>query len=812
MNPALRAPGRGAPPLLAVGLVSAAAVAAQIVLLRLFSIVQWHHYAYLVISLALLGYGAAGTFVTLAQRRLVRRPARSISLAMAAFGASCVPVFLLAQEVTFNPEEMLWRPVLAVRLTAIYLLLAVPFFFAATAIALSLRIWPARAGRIYAADLTGAGAGGLLALVSLSRLQPLAGLALAGLSGLAAAALVAVTRGGRRPGFAGLALIGIGLLAASSALLLDVRPSPYKDLSQALLAAGAHVELERPGALGTVSVVASPRVPPRYAPGLSLRAPAGPPDQKAVFVNGDALGALTRGGPQSGAFTRWLPTALPWHLAAAERVFVADAGTGLPVLQALAHGATDVQAADARAGLVEVAARDYAAWTGGLYDRPGVAVRAVDPRAYLARSRDRFELIVLPPAGALGGTGLMALAEDHLLTREQIPRLLQRLDDGGMLAAACWIDLPLRTCPRLAATLVSGLEAFGVAEPGLHLLGLRAWQLAVLVVSAEPWPADAVVRLRAFAEARAFDPVWYPGMPRIEANRINRMAEPYLHDAIAALAGTGGDAFIAEYPFDIRPVTDDRPFATSFLKLTSLGQLKQLAATGAVALIDAGPVLLLVALLQSLLIGAVLLLLPLAAFHRAGGQRLGANGVVYFAAIGMGFMLLEIALLHRLSVLLADPVRSAAVVIAGMLVAAGIGSSLSAKLATRLGPVRLIRVAALGIAAAVCALVWILPALTTAAAGWPLAGRMGLALVLIAPLALLLGIMLPTGLTRLAAGAGADAVPWAWAVNGFASVTGAVLATLVALTSGFSVCMVLALTCYAVAAAFPPGPVRGAAA
>jgi hypothetical protein len=809
---ALPARDRHVPPLPAIALVSAAAVAAQILLLRLFAIVQWHHYAYLVISLALLGYGAAGTFVTLAQRWLLRHPGRSMALAMAGFGISCVPVFLLAQQANFSPEEMLWRPVLALRLTVMYVLLAVPFFFAATAIALSLRIWPGRAGRIYAADLTGAGTGGLLALVSLAWLQPLAGLVLAGLTGLAAAALVAAGRGDRRPGPAEAVVLCLGLLAASSAFLVDVRPSPYKDLSQALLAAGARVELERPGALGTVSVVDSPVVPPRYAPGLSLLAPGGPPDQKAVFINGDVLGALSKDGPEGGVFTRWLPTALPWHLAPAGRVFIADPGAGLPVLQALAHGATDVRAADARAGLVEVVARDYGEWTGDLFRRPGVSVRPVDPRAFLARSRDPFDLIVLPPAGALGGTGLQALAEDHLLTREQIPRLLQHLGPGGMLAAACWIDLPARTCPRLAATLLAGLEAFGVTEPAAHLLGLRAWQLAVLVVSADPWPDDAVVRLKTFAEERAFDLVWYPGMQRIEANRINQMAAPYLFDAIAALAGPRRDAFLSEYPFDIRPVADDRPFATSFLKLTSFDELQQLAASGAVALIDAGPVLLLVALVQSLLAGAVLVLLPLATGRRSGGQRLGMRGALYFASIGLGFMLLEIALLHRLSLLLADPVRSAAIVIAGMLVTAGIGSSLSRPLAARLGSVRLIRLAVLGITAAVLVLVWVLPSLTAAAAGWPLPGRMVLALALVAPVALLLGVMLPTGLSRLAADTGGDAVPWAWAVNGCASVTGAVLATLVALTAGFSVCMLIALGCYAVAAGFPPGAVQETAA
>ena len=796
------------PPLAAVGVLSAAAVAVQILLLRLFAIIQWHHFAYLVISLALLGYGAAGTFVTLTQDRLAQRAGRHIAVAMAGFGLVCVPAFALAQLVSFNPEELLWRPILAGRLAALYILLSLPFFCAATAIALIFRTWPAEAGRIYAADLVGAGAGGLASLGLLSWLAPLTAVALAGMAALAAAVLAAARLGVAAPTRIAFAAGGAVLFVAAAAGLVEPRPSAYKDLSQALLADGARAELERPGPLGTLTVVDSPQVPPRIAPGLSLLAPGGPPMQKLAFINGDLAGPITRATPGGAEFTDWLPTAFPYRLRQVKRVLVADAGTGLDVMQAFALGNDEpeelqVDAVDARRHLLQAVAEDYRDWTGDLYGRPGVRVIATSPRAHLARAPRRYDLIVLPPAGALGGAGLKALSEDPLRTQQQVTRMLGRLQPGGMLAASCWVDLPVRSCLRLAATLIAGLEASGVRDPAGHLLAVRAWQLAVVVVSPEPWPASAADHLKAFAAARAFDPVWYPGMLRVEANRINRMAEPFLYDGIAALTGPDRDAFLENYAFDIRPVTEDRPFATSFLKLSSAGELRRLAASGALALVDAGPVLVAVALLQSLLIGVSLVLLPLSAARWRGRKALGGRGAAYFAAIGVAFMLLEIALLHRLSLLLADPVRSAAVVIAGLLVAAGAGSAATRALGARFGSLVTIRGAVAGIVALGLSLLVVITPVADAAAGWPLAGRVVLSLLLTAPIAVLMGMLLPGGLARLARDR-ADALPWAWAANGCASVTGAVLATLLTLAFGFTACVLVALGLYGVAALVPP--------
>ena len=183
------APAPGAGLGFALALVSAAALAYEILLTRLFSIVQWHHFAYMMISVALLGYGAAGTFVTVSRRRLEPRFAGVFAASAALFGVTAVACFLLAERVPFNALEFLWDPRQPWWLALTYLLLFVPFFFAALCVCLVFTRFAARAGRVYSFDILGAAAGCLGIVLALYAMAPLRALGTIGAAGLLAAAL-----------------------------------------------------------------------------------------------------------------------------------------------------------------------------------------------------------------------------------------------------------------------------------------------------------------------------------------------------------------------------------------------------------------------------------------------------------------------------------------------------------------------------------------------------------------------------------------------------------------------------------------------
>lgn len=797
-------------PWLAVGLLSGTALAYEVLLTRLFALVHWHHLAATIISLALLGYGASGTFLSLLQRHLVRWFAPVFVGNALLFGATLAGSFALAGRIPLDPLALAWEPAELLRLAAIFTLMTVPFFAVANCIGLALWRFRDRVHRIYAVDLAGAGVGalavvGLLALLPPDRLLVwLTGLALGG------AALAAFELRWRRLPVALLVCAGIGALA-----LFDpatVRPAAYKDLARALTALGATVEAVAPGPLGVTTVVHNERVPTRHAPGLALLSQALPPPQRALFVDGDAAGVLVQfDGRDPPAYLRDQISALPYGLLQRPRVLVLGAGGGEAVLQALAHGATAVQAVELHAELVALLRTRFREFTGALYDHPAVQVHAAEPRAFLARGAGSFDLIQLD-AGS-DPVGLAAQRERYDLTLEAFGDALGHLAPGGVLAVSGSTRAPPRLGLRLAATAIAALQRAGVAEPAAHLAMLRGWQYFTLLVSRDALSNDAIAAVRAFARQRGFDLVWLPGMQVAEANRFHRLAGPVYHDGVRALLGPDRDAFIANYPFRIEPATDDRPYALRFVRAASVAHWWGQAAGAGLGQLDWGYIVAVATLLLAVVAGALLILLPLLLAGRSGAAAGGWRWrtPLYFGLVGVAFLFVEIACIQRFQLFLGHPLYAIALVLAGFLLFAGLGSRASQRWPALRAATGL-RVA-IGLILAVVG--FYLAALPAVFAGLNALGAPARALagvLLLAPLAFAMGMPFPLGLSRLGAEA-PQLLPWAWGVNGCASVVSAVAAPLLAMEIGFNGVILTAAALYALTLAVmpraePPGPAR----
>ena len=325
----------------AVALLAAGILGYEILLARLLAIVHWHHFAYMIIAVALLGFGAAGSVVAVFQTSLLAHFRWAFGGAALGFGAGAPLAFALAQSLPFNALEIAWDRAQLGWLFALYLVLSLPFFSAALALALAFRAHAARAGALYRMDLIGAGLGALGMVFLLDALPLADALRVVGALGAAAGGLVLMTGSVRRLARGGALLAvcaGLALPAALPDDWLRPHPSPYKGLSLALTAPEARIVAERHGPLGWLAAVESPRVPFRHAPGLSLMAPAGPPEQIGLFTDGGAPSAITR----ADADLRYLEAetaALPYHLVEQPRVLVLGAGGGAEVLRALRHGA-----------------------------------------------------------------------------------------------------------------------------------------------------------------------------------------------------------------------------------------------------------------------------------------------------------------------------------------------------------------------------------------------------------------------------------------------------------------------------------------
>ncbi|HWP95139.1 MAG TPA: SAM-dependent methyltransferase [Gammaproteobacteria bacterium] len=783
----------GAPPVATIRLASfaaclaAAALAYEILLLRILAIAHWPHFVALVVSLALLGFGASGSFLAVSLPR-AKTPRLTLMARHAAACAIALPLATaLAARVPFNALELLWDPRQFGWFAVLFAVCTVPFFFAANALALALIEARAGAGRVYAADLAGSGFGAVLAL-ALLELCPLP-IAVSCLGVLAAIAALAVAGAPRRVTLGG----GLCLAAFAAASLAPIvsppQPSPYKAESRALAVLGAKKLGERYGPLGRLTAVASPRVPFRHAPGLSLASTAKIPPQLAIFTDGDAPTYVTA-DVADAAWLADLPTAWPYLARPAARALVIGAGGGLPVLQALRLGAVTVTAVEPNGDLLAWVREDFGAAGGALYADPRVSVHVGDARGFLARATGEYDVILVPASGAFGApsAGVGAFSESLVHTREAFAAFLDRLSPGGLLVLESGLTAPPRAPLRLVATAAEVLRARH-QQPGEHLALWYGWNTAVLAVGRDPLTPALRASLQAFCAARQFDIAWPAddGAPRYVI-----WDRPWLHEGVAALVGETAEAFIDRYKFDITPVSDDRPFFHDFFRWRLIPEFLRLGAQSGPLLFESGHLLIATALVQALLLGTLLILAPVALrLRRAPDGRMA----IYFTALGAGFLAIEIACVHRLALVLGHPVYAATTALATFLVAAGLGSAASASWRDRFGR-HAVRYAALAVAlAAPCtALAIDLAAEPLMAQAFPL--RIVASIGLLAPLAFLLGMPFPLGLARLMP----DEMPWAWALNGCASVVGALLATLIAMQIGFTGVMGCAAALYLLAA------------
>jgi hypothetical protein len=795
-------------PRLSIALISAAVLGYEILLMTLFSLIQWHHFAYMVVSIALLGFGASGSFLVLT-RGVFEHRFRGFAVTQAClFGFGSLLCYALAQRLSFNPEELIWDSSHWLRLALVFLLLALPFFFAANLIGMALMRFRQSLARIYAADLVGAGIGAAAIIAILFQVPPASALRFISLLGFTAAAVLWIEcRGRLRVVVVALPIVALCLYSLPDTWT-EPLVSPYKSLSQLLRVPGTAVVAERFSPLGKVSVVESREVPLRHAPGLSLNSRGEPPDQLALFIDGDGPGAITRFSGERADLTHldFLTSALPYHLRAPGRVLVLDAGGGDSILQALYHDAVAIDAVEINSQVVELMRGRFAEFSGGIFDYPGVEVHVADARGFLQRTTGRYDLIQFPQFDSSAG-GAQGLDENYLYTVEALQQALKRLEAGGYIALTNVIKIPPRDSLKSFAGAVAALESLGVDKVARRLALIRGWQTSTLLIKNGELDSAEISAIRDFCRQRSFDLAWYPGMPADEANRLNQFESAYFHEGARALLGEQRARFLRDYKFALEPARDDRPFPSHFVKWSSLPELVELRHRGGGALLETGYLTLVITLVLALLFSLLLILIPLVFIRRDAPQTPGyANrpGLAgYFFALGLGFLLIEIAFLQKFILLLQHPAYAAAVVLASFLVAAGAGSAYAQRYAHRFRAGKITAAAVTVIIVLGLSYLALFEPLIQFAASWRLGMKILLAIALIAPLGFCMGMPFPLGLSTLASGP-PSLTAWAWGINGCASVISAVLATLLAIHFGFNAVILLALACYfAAALSFP---------
>jgi hypothetical protein len=775
-------------------LISVATLTFEINLTRVFSVVQFYHFAFMSVSLALLGFGASGTVLSLIPG-LVRHPRRTLVACSLGFALTAVGSYALTLLLPFDSFRVALEPRQWGVLTIHYLALATPFLGAGTAVGLLLAAHPEAAGRTYAANLAGSAAGCALAVAAPAWVGAEGAVFLS--AALAAAAAICFSL---RPGLHVLKTTAPSALVALAALLLafhlpsglEVRLSPYKGLSYTLLYPDAELVFRRWNGFSRVDVVQSSAI--RSMPGQGFACPSEPPRQRGLFVDGDNLSPITQASDPADLrpLTDCLLTALPYRLRPDAQSLVLNPRGGFDVLLALAEGASAVTAVEPNP-LVIQAVREQGAWAGHLYDHPRVTLFVEDGRAYLARRDPRFDVVFLPSPGTYHPvtSGAYSLSEDNVFTVEGFVAALGRLEEDGILAVVRWLQVPPSESLRSFALAVEAMERSG-ADPEASLVALRSYNQMLILARRGPFTESELRQVRAFASARLFDLVYAPDIVPEETNQHNVLPSSSYYEAfVGFLRASDREAWLAAYPFDVSPPTDDRPFFAHFFRWQQARAVLEMAGHVWQPFGGAGYLVLLAVLAIGTAAAAGIVLLPLAGLRSTRSALRGAEAAVRlapFGFLGLAYLLVEIPLLQRCILFLGQPVYAMATVLGTLLLFSGLGSMLTARvrpgraMAALVGSVVLYRLA--------------LPLLSGPLLALPLAGRIAVTGVGLAPLGILMGMPFPRNIALLQQKA-PGAVPWAWGVNGALSVVASVLAVLVAITWGFGVVLTLGTICYA---------------
>ncbi len=777
---------------LAVLLLSAATLVFEIALTRVFSVAQWYHFAFMTVSLALLGLGASGTLLAVFPRLLRRDLVALVTVLCLLFSVTVVAGYLTCNLIPFDSYQIALDERQMVYFAVYYLSLAVPFFFGGLVLAVVLAATPEQAGRVYFANLLGSGLGCPTALAMLSLGGGEKTVVMATLLGAVAALCLCHRRSRLGLALASTVIVVLAACALHLPQAFEIRMSPYKSLSNSLRYPGADIAFRGWNAFSLVDVVESAGI--RSAPGLSYMYPGSPPPQKGVFTDGDNLSPLTAASPGTDlSFLDFLIGALPYELVSHPRVLILEPGAGLDVMIAAHGGASQIVAVNSNPLVTSVVRDRYGEYAGGLYSQEKVRVVAENGRSYLRRNGQEFDVIQVSLADSYRpvGSGAYSLSESYLYTTEAFAEYLDHLAEDGMLVVNRWLQMPPSEEVRVLSLALTALERAGVQDPAEHIVALRSLYTMLLLVKRQEFTSEQLEVVREFSRAKRFDLVYYAGIRRQEVNRYGILDEPLYYEAYAALLGAESRTeFYARYPFDVRPPTDDRPFFFHFFRWAQTPAILQALGKTWQPWGGSGYLVLLALLILVLLASLVLVLLPLVLLRGRGQTRHGGRIFLYFLLLGIGYLFVEIPLLQRFILFLSHPVYALASVLFGLLTFSGLGSLVSPRL-----PLRRVMV---GLILLLAGYPLLLPALFHGLLGFPLAVRVAASVIMLAPLGFLMGVPFPAGI-RLVGRIAPGLVPWAWAINGCASVLSSILAVMIAISQGFSRVLLAGGLAYALA-------------
>ncbi len=756
----------------------------QLVQTRIYSVVFWNHLVYFIISIALLGFGISGTWLSFGpQSWLARR--LTLSRAAVLFFITAILASLYVPRLDISTAALTAESGNLFRLVLSYFAAVLPYFFAGWMLGVIYRNYAKSIHFLYFADLVGAATGCLVFLAGMRALGAV-GLVLVS-AGIVVFPALLLARKSWRVALAAVACAAALIYFAGNAFFLDRQIQPEESKALVALYNGGStktnplhrvLEFSEWNPISRIDVASSEENPRR----------------KRIFIDGDAWTRIAVSpaanppsfDPDKEAMFTW---SSPYLLRQQpQSVLVIGSGGGIDVYNALRANAGTIDAVEINPTTARIVQHEYAAQTHNVYDRPEVTVWNEEGRSFVRHSDKKYDVIVMNAIDTFSAlsAGAYVLSESYLYTVEAMTDYISHLQPNGILSICRW-KTPAESV-RLFTVMLEALYEMGFDQPERHIISVYQRNKGFVGILASPSPFSDEDLARVAEHCKRHDLVqMYPSGGDEYDYTTQRLYAEY---AEARKTDRHPQAIVSAL-YDARPVWDDSPFFFNFLSVHNLWMATR-SRTAAQILRGNWTSLTLFTLFGFLLIAVVVFMVaPLLKYGRGHIPHF-KSWLVYFTCLGLSFIFVEIALMQRFALLLGHPSRSLALVLATLLLFAGIGSQVRGRfnVSLKLG------LSTLVIAILVAALLY--PAVISCTLGWSLFQRAIVTILLVAPLGFFMGMPFPEGL-RLVSEHGSEAVPWMWGVNGGSTVLGSVIAIILAMAFNFTTVFVLAATGYGIA-------------
>lgn len=836
-----------------IGLISLASLLFELTLTRIFSVVMYYHFAFMVISLAMFGFGVSGLVAYFKPNWFpIETLGKTLWRQSLYFSISTLISLLIVLQAQI---DLSFRQENIIKLVMIYLVSAVPFFFVGICVSVAMTHLSAVIGKLYFYDLLGASIGCMLAIPVMNFCggpgAVLVAAALAALGGFffaqaareEAAAKPSTKDSQRNPFLIGLG--GIGFLTGAGMLVNGFSKAGQSYLTTAQFSSVAVIAF----LVGSILLVsgfqsrekARTSLPVVLMVSLLVLAfvntnleflrvifTKGAREQNIIFSEWNSFSRISvEVDPESQARTMRIDADAATHVVRTsgriedeqpfrhgvsgaayhirenvDQVLIIGPGGGWDIATAAAHHAHHITGCEINPIIVNsVMKGKFRDYTGGLYEFPNVKVNVGEGRSFIRNSNQKFNIIqaTLVDTWAATAGGALSLTENNLYTVEAFEDYLNHLTDDGIITMSRWLLQTDQQNLRLTVLGLKALERFHVSQPERHFMlvssgsGLEATQqkICCFMLKKTPFTDQEVRQMESEAAKYNFSIVYTP-LTKPD-NVFTRL-----------LTARDRDEFIRNYPYEISPTYDNKPFF--FFTLKPKDFINAFSGDYEMVKNNAG----LLALVSLLAIVFVLacgcILIPLVLFRREALKRDTWNrfrAILYFAGLGIGFMALEMALLQKFVFFLGHPVYALAVVLFSILLFSGIGSNYTEQIQVERATTAL-RWIVIGMCVLVAIYLAVLPALLYQFLGLAVPIKIGISVILLAPLSVLMGMPLPLGIKVIRPSA-ADLIPWAWGVNGAMSVLGSVLAVSLAINMGYNALLVFGVGVYIVASLSLPG-------